>query len=46
MKLVCRKCQIEFPLSDFDRTKPISTQVDDIQALTCGAGGTHRVVGE
>lgn len=45
MKLVCRKCLIEFPLSDFDMALPINTQIDDIQRLTCGAGGTHRVVG-
>ena len=33
------------PLTDFDMSLPINTQIDDVQRLTCGAGGTHRVVG-
>lgn len=38
VKLVCRKCLIEFPLKTFD-------EVQAVQLLTCGGGGTHRLVG-
>ena len=38
-RLVCRKCGIEFPLEDW-------TQVKQVQRETCGAGGTHRLVGK
>ena len=42
MLVKCRKCGIHFDLSapgtDFSR-------VNDIQMMTCGAGGTHRLVG-
>lgn len=38
MKLVCRKCAIEFPLTTFH-------EVEEVQRLTCGGGGTHRLVG-
>ena len=38
MKLLCRKCRIEFSLLTFE-------EVQAVQLLTCGAGGTHRIVG-
>ena len=38
MRLVCRKCNIEFPLKSFEEI-----QAGHLQ--TCGAGGTHRLVG-
>lgn len=39
MKLVCRKCQIEFPCETLD-------DVREIQTMTCGAdGGVHMLVG-
>ena len=38
MRLICRKCRIEFPLESFQ-------EVEVIQLQTCGGGGTHRLVG-
>ena len=38
MKLVCRKCNVEVHATDFD-------EVAAIQMMTCGGGGTHRLVG-
>jgi hypothetical protein len=38
-KLICRKCGIEFPLETW-------VQVAEVQRQTCGAGGTHRLVGK
>tara|TARA_B100000700_G_C14768333_1_gene725516 strand:- start:283 stop:408 length:126 start_codon:yes stop_codon:yes gene_type:complete len=38
MKLVCRKCGLECPVTTFK-------EVERIQRMTCGAGGTHRLVG-
>ncbi len=39
MILICRKCGIKFPeISSFQ-------EVDQVQRMTCGAGGTHRLVG-
>lgn len=39
MILMCRKCGIRFPgIQDFQ-------EVDQVQRMTCGAGGTHRLVG-
>jgi hypothetical protein len=38
MKLVCRKCNIEFPLQSFE-------EIQEVQLMTCGGGGTHRLVG-
>lgn len=38
MKLICRKCSVEFPLDTFE-------EVDQVQRMTCGGGGTHRLVG-
>jgi len=39
MKLVCRKCQIEFPCETL-------ADVREIQTMTCGAdGGVHMLVG-
>jgi len=39
LKLVCRKCNIEFPCETLD-------DVREIQTMTCGAdGGVHMLVG-
>jgi len=39
MKLICRKCQIEFPVETLE-------EVEKIQTMTCGAdGGVHMLVG-
>ncbi len=39
MKLICRKCLIEFPCETLD-------DVREIQTMTCGAdGGVHMLVG-
>ena len=38
MRLICRKCNIEFPLESF-------REIEEIKLMTCGAGGTHRLVG-
>jgi hypothetical protein len=40
MKLVCRKCGLAFPMKSIDSFQDI----DDLQKMTCGAGGTHRMV--
>ena len=37
-KLVCRKCNVEVHATDFE-------EVAAIQLMTCGGGGTHRLVG-
>ena len=37
-KLVCRKCGIEFPLKEWE-------EVAEVQRMTCGVGGTHKLVG-
>ncbi len=41
MKLVCRKCGLGFEVNQLKDWK----EVDEIQRMTCGAGGTHRLVG-
>ena len=41
MKLKCRKCGIVFKSVDLDSWQDVA----DIQMMTCGAGGTHRLVG-
>lgn len=41
MMVRCRKCGIVFDLSEA-RTQ--WSRVNDIQMMTCGAGGTHRLV--
>jgi len=38
MKLVCRKCGLECPVKTFE-------EVEEIHRMSCGAGGTHRLVG-
>ena len=38
MKLICRKCGLVGPARSFE-------EVAVIQRMTCGAGGTHRLVG-
>ena len=38
MRLVCRKCGVESTATTFD-------EVAQEQRMTCGAGGTHRLVG-
>ena len=38
MKLVCRKCGLECDATTFE-------EVEQYQRMTCGAGGTHRLVG-
>ena len=38
VKLICRKCGLECPATSFE-------DVERIQRMTCGAGGTHRLVG-
>ncbi len=42
MKLVCRKCGLGFDVAMFKDWQ----EVDHIQKMTCGAGGTHRLVGQ
>jgi len=42
MMVKCRKCGIMFDLSEPNTPW---TRVNDIQMMTCGAGGTHRLVG-
>jgi len=37
-RLVCRKCGIEFPLKEWE-------QVAEVQRMSCGVGGTHKLVG-
>jgi len=41
MRLVCRKCGLGFDVSELLNWQ----EVDEIQRMTCGAGGTHRLVG-
>jgi len=41
MKLKCRKCGIVIKLENVDSWQDIA----DIQMMTCGSGGTHRLVG-
>ena len=38
MRLVCRKCGLECDATTFE-------EVEQYQRMTCGAGGTHRLVG-
>ena len=39
ISLICRKCQIEFPVETLE-------EVEKIQTMTCGAdGGVHMRVG-
>jgi len=38
MKLICRKCGLECQEKTFEA-------VERIQRMTCGGGGTHRLVG-
>ena len=38
MRLVCRKCGLECDAATFE-------EVEQMQRMTCGAGGTHRLVG-
>ena len=38
MKLICRKCGLECPSKTFE-------DVERLQRMTCGGGGTHRLVG-
>lgn len=40
MKLVCRKCGFAVPMKSIDSFQDI----DDLQRMTCGAEGTHRMV--
>lgn len=42
MLVRCRKCGIHFDLS---APGTEWSRVNDIQMMTCGAGGTHRLVG-
>lgn len=42
MLVKCRKCGIHFDLS---APGTEWSRVNDIQMMTCGAGGTHRLVG-
>ena len=41
MKLKCRKCGIVVKISELDSFQDVA----DIQMMTCGGGGTHRLVG-
>ena len=41
MRLKCRKCGIVFTLDSLTGWQDI----EDIQMMTCGGGGTHRLVG-
>ena len=41
MKYVCRKCMIVFRAEDVDSLQDLA----DIQTMTCGGGGTHRLIG-
>ena len=38
MRLVCRKCGLECDATTFQ-------EVEQYQRMTCGGGGTHRLVG-
>ena len=42
MRLVCRKCGLVMP-KECDATT--FEEVEQYQRMTCGAGGTHRLVG-
>ncbi len=41
MILRCRKCGIKFDCAELADWR----EVAEIQKMTCGAGGTHRLVG-
>jgi len=41
MKYVCRKCGIVFKSEMIDSLQDLA----DIQMMTCGGGGTHRLIG-
>ena len=41
MKLICRKCGIGFDCSELENW----AEVQEIQMMTCGGGGTHRLKG-
>ena len=41
IKLKCRKCGIVVKVNELDSFQDVA----DIQMMTCGAGGTHRLVG-
>lgn len=41
MKLKCRKCGIVINTKTLDSFQDVA----DIQMMTCGGGGTHRLVG-
>ena len=56
MKLICRKCGLEWagmvatkkgkgPNAETGSIVHSFEEVDKIQKMTCGAGGTHRLVG-
>lgn len=41
MRLKCRKCGIVFTMESISGWQDIN----DIQMMTCGAGGVHKVIG-
>ena len=41
IRYVCRKCGISFDSSEIDSWQDLN----DIQTMTCGAGGVHRLIG-
>jgi hypothetical protein len=47
MRVKCRKCGLIFDLSNKDNTLEgvMISHVNELQTMTCGAGGTHRLIG-
>ncbi len=47
MLVKCRKCGLIFDLTNKEHTLEgvLINHVNELQTMTCGAGGTHRLVG-
>lgn len=47
MRVKCRKCGLIFDLTNKDNTLEgvLISHVNELQTMTCGAGGTHRLIG-
>lgn len=47
MRVKCRKCGLIFDLTNKDNTLEgvMISHVNELQTMTCGGGGTHRLIG-
>lgn len=47
MLVKCRKCGLVFDLTNKENTLEgvMINHVNELQTMTCGAGGTHRLIG-